>query len=65
MLFDAKYTHRQTKQLAVFFTARRYSAVYAVRPSACPPVCPSQTGTVPTRLKVGPRKERHTIAQGL
>ena len=32
----------------------------------CPSVCsPSQAGTVPKRLNLGSRKQRHTIAQEL
>jgi len=34
------------------------SAVYVV--IVCPSVCPSQTSTVPKRLKVASRKQRHT-----
>ena len=50
------------------FTARRYaSAVLAVVVCLC--VCLSvrlsQAGIVSKRLQIGPRKQRHTIAQGL
>jgi len=51
----------------VVFTARCYaSAEYAVVVclSVLPSVHPSQAGTVPKRLNVGSRKQRHTIAEG-
>jgi len=58
------YAHRQeAKKFDDFFTARRYAgATYAV--VVCLSVCLSQTGTVPKRLNIGSRKQRHTMAQG-
>jgi len=47
-----------------FFTARRHaSAVYAM--VMCLSVCLSQVGVLLKRLKVGSRKQFHTIAHGL
>ena len=50
-------------------TIARYMLSLCVCPSVCLSVglsvCPSQAGTVPKRLKVGSRKQRHTIAQVL
>ena len=50
----------------IVFTARRYaSAVYATNVSVRLFVCLSQVGVLLRRLKLGSRKQRHTIAQRL
>ena len=49
--------------LAVLIARRYASALYAV--VLCLTVPLSEAGTVPKRLNVGSRKQRHTIAKGL